>query len=136
MAALLTYAPAAQAAAPSVQITRVYYDSPGSDRGGNKSVNGEYIVFKNTTRRAVELAGWTVRDKNGFRYTFGDVTLRPGKSVRLRSGMGNDGTSTVYWQRKWYVWNNDKDTAYLRSATGKLIDSCSYNSSRVDYVNC
>jgi hypothetical protein len=29
-----------------------------------------------------------------------------------------------YWGSKGYVWNNGGDTAYLRDATNKAIDSC------------
>ncbi|GGK91128.1 hypothetical protein Ppa06_58470 [Planomonospora parontospora subsp. parontospora] len=133
--ALPSAAQPAAAATPSIQIIKIYYDSPGSDRGGNTSINGEYVVIKNTTRRTIDLADWTLRDPN-FRYTFGDVTLRAGKTLTIRSGQGSDGASTVYWQRRWYVWNNDRDTAHVRNASGRLIDSCSYNSTRYDYKNC
>ncbi|WP_141704499.1 lamin tail domain-containing protein [Planobispora rosea] len=127
----------AAAAAPAVQITRLYYDSPGVDRRSNSSLNAEYVTILNTTRRAITLQGWTIRDKTGYAYAFGpDVVLGAGKRLTLRTGQGDDGTSTVYWNRRQYVWNNDKDTAYLRRADGKLIDSCSYNSTRYDYTNC
>jgi hypothetical protein len=36
----------------------------------------------------------------------------------------------------WYVWNNDKDTAYLRNAEGTLIDTCSYNNKSASSVYC
>ncbi|WP_084962739.1 lamin tail domain-containing protein [Thermoactinospora rubra] len=137
VAAVLWASPAAQAATPAVQITRIHYDSPGSDRGGNKSVNGEYIVILNTTRKPIGLEGWTIRDKTGFVYEFGpDVVLGGKKKLVLRSGQGDDGASTVYWGRRWYVWNNDKDTAYLRRADGRLVDKCAYDSSRHDHTNC
>jgi len=42
----------------------------------------------------------------------------------------------VHWGRGGYVWNNDKDTATLRTASGTLKDSCSYNSTRYDYKMC
>jgi hypothetical protein len=36
-----------------------------------------------------------------------------------------------------YIWNNDKDTATLRQATGaKIRDTCSYNSTKADYKMC
>lgn len=136
-AATLAVAAPAQAAAPAVQITRVWYDSPGSDRRSNASLNGEYVVIQNATRKAINLEGWAIRDKTGYQYEFGpDVVLKPGKKITLRSGQGDDGTSTVYWGRRQYVWNNDTDTASIINASGRLIDKCSYNSTRVDYVNC
>ncbi|WP_307827798.1 lamin tail domain-containing protein [Planomonospora sp. ID82291] len=126
----------ASAAAPAVEIVKVYYDSPGADRRSNSSLNAEYVTIKNITRRTIDLEGWTIRDKAAYRYTFGPIVLKPGKTLTLRTGQGDDGTSSVFWNRRAYVWNNDTDTASLRNASGKLIDSCSYNSTRYDYTNC
>lgn len=126
----------AQAAKPAIQITKIYYDSPGSDRGGNRSLNAEYITIRNNTKKKVSLKGWTIRDKANFRYTFKKVSLKPGKKLTLRTGQGRDSATTVYWNRRWYVWNNDRDTAYLRNAKGKLIDSCSYKGVRRGYTTC
>ncbi|GAA4198611.1 lamin tail domain-containing protein [Microbispora amethystogenes] len=134
----------AQAATPAVQITKIYYDSPGSpDTGSNSSLNGEYVQIRNTTRKVVSLKGWTMRDKTkqaGHVYTFGAFTLKPGKTVTLRTGKGKNTSTTLYWGRSGntfaYIWNQDKDTAYLHNAGGKLIDSCSYNNPKAAYVTC
>ncbi|MGW4471071.1 lamin tail domain-containing protein [Nonomuraea sp. NPDC004354] len=135
LAAATTLGPAS--AAPTVQITKVYYDSPGVDRRSNASINGEYVTIRNTTRKPIELADWTIHDKTGYRYTFApDAALNPGQQLILRTGQGRDTASTSYWGRRAYVWNNDKDIAYLRDPSGRLIDSCSYNSARSDYRDC
>ncbi|MFD0890092.1 lamin tail domain-containing protein [Streptosporangium algeriense] len=136
--------PVQAAAAPSLQITRIWYNSPGSpDFGANSSLNGEYIQVKNTTRRAVNLKGWTIRDKTrraDHVYTFGSFTLGAGKTVTLRTGKGRNTSTTRYWGRRGgtlaYIWNQTRDTGYLRDPSGALVDSCSYNSSRVEYVDC
>lgn len=135
-ATLLTLTPAAEAAAPSVQITRVYYDSPGKDLRSNKSLNGEWVRIYNRTGKTINLSGWTLRDKTGYRYTFPKVKIKPRKTITIHTGRGKNTTAHLYWGRRAYVWNNDKDTAYLRTRSGKLIDSCSYNSTRHDYKNC
>ncbi|GAB1819516.1 lamin tail domain-containing protein [Herbidospora sp. RD11066] len=135
----------AQAKAPAVQITKIFYDSPGSpDNGANASLNGEYIQLKNVTKKAVSLKGWTVRDATkapDHIYTFAAFTLKPGKTVTLRTGVGKDTATNRYWGRSGggtfaYIWNQASDTAYLRNASGKLVDSCAYNSSRDDYKIC
>ncbi|PZG12114.1 hypothetical protein C1J01_33700 [Nonomuraea aridisoli] len=134
----------AYAAAPAVQITKIYYDSPGSpDNGRNSSLNGEYVQIKNTGKKAVSLKGWTVRDetsRSDHVYTFGAFTLKAGKTVTVRTGKGKNTATTRYWGRSGgtlaYIWNQSADTAYLRNAAGKLVDSCSYNSSRQDYKVC
>jgi hypothetical protein len=134
----------AYAAGPAVQITKIYYNSPGSpDHGKNSSLNGEYVQIKNTTKKAVSLKGWTMRDKTArpdHIYTFGTFTLGAGKAVTLRTGKGKDTATARYWNRSGgtfaYIWNQSQDTAYLRNPSGKLIDSCSYNSARDDYKIC
>lgn len=117
----------AQAATPVVEIVKVFYDSPGSDRGGNASLNGEYAVLRNTTRKSIQLERWILRDKTGYKYRFPRFTLRPGKTVTVRSGQGTDTRTTLYWGRKWYVWNNDGDRASLyRGSDLKKIDACDW----------
>ncbi|MEV5409767.1 lamin tail domain-containing protein [Thermopolyspora sp. NPDC052614] len=144
-AGMVIVSPSAHAAAPAVQIIKIYYDSPGSpDNGNNKSLNGEYVQIKNMTKKAVSLRNWTIRDDTkqaDHVYTFGAFTLRAGKTVTLRTGKGRDTATTLYWGRSGggtfaYIWNQTRDTAYLRNASGRLVDSCSYNSSRADYKIC
>ncbi|NRQ38600.1 lamin tail domain-containing protein, partial [Nonomuraea sp. NN258] len=131
-------------AAPALQITKIYYDSPGSpDHGANSSLNGEYAQISNTSRKAVSLEGWTLRDKTSRSdhvYTFGAFTLGAGKTVTVRTGKGRNTRTTLYWGRSGgtfaYIWNQVRDTAYLRDPAGALVDSCSYNSSRSAYKIC
>ncbi|MEQ4715300.1 lamin tail domain-containing protein [Nonomuraea sp. B19D2] len=127
-AVFLPFAPtSAMATTPVVQIAKVYYDSPGSDRGGNVSLNGEYVVLRNTSKKSIQLEKWILRDETGYKYRFPRFILKPGKSVTVRSGQGYNSTTTLYWGRKWYVWNNDGDTASLyRSSDLKKIDTCSW----------
>ncbi|MEV5888847.1 lamin tail domain-containing protein [Nonomuraea fuscirosea] len=147
-AAALTVAvvsqPAHAVAAPAVVFTKIYYDSPGSpDFGKNSNLNGEYAQIKNRTKKAVSLRGWTLRDatkRPDHVYTFGAFTLGAGKTVTVRTGRGKDTGTTRYWNRSGgtfaYIWNQTADTGYLRDASGGLIDSCSYNSSRAAFKIC
>ncbi|WP_329093596.1 lamin tail domain-containing protein [Streptosporangium sp. NBC_01469] len=142
--ALVPVVPAQAAALPAVQFAKIYYNSPGSpDNGANSSLNGEWAQLKNTTRKAINLKGWTLRDKTSAPdhvYTFGTFTLGAGKTVTVRTGKGTNTSTTRYWGRAGgtfaYIWNQASDTGYVRNPAGKLIDSCSYNSSRVESVNC
>ncbi|GAA2511898.1 lamin tail domain-containing protein [Pilimelia columellifera] len=126
----------ASAAAPVIMITKIWYDSPGTDRGANASLNAEYVQLRNTTRTRRSLTGWTVRDTARHVYTFGTFNLNAGATVTLRTGIGTNTATNRYWGRRAYVWNNDRDTAILRNASGVQIDSCAYNSTRYDYRNC
>ncbi|MDT0309343.1 lamin tail domain-containing protein [Streptomyces sp. DSM 44917] len=129
--------PAQQAqAAGSVHLYKIYYDSPGTDRGANSSLNAEYVQIRNTTGSSVSLRGWTVRDRANHTYTFGSYTLGAGKTVTVRTGSGTNTSANRYQNRSWYVWNNDADTATLRRSNGTTADTCSYNSTRYDYRMC
>ena len=43
--------------------------------------------------------------------------------------------SNLYWDRGWYVWNNDGDKAILRGSSGLLKDTCTWGDG-VGYKNC
>lgn len=133
---VLVPATAAQAAAPAVQITKVYYNSPGSDNRSNTSLNAEYVVLKNTTRGKLNLSGWTLRDKSNHVYKFtGTFYLGAGKSVTIHTGKGRNSATHRYWGSRAYIWNNTGDAAYVRNKAGRSVDSCSWRS-KGSYTYC
>ncbi|MCY1139131.1 lamin tail domain-containing protein [Actinoplanes sp. Pm04-4] len=120
--------PALAAEAP-VYFSRIYYDSPGKDTRSNASLNAEWFRLSNSTKKAIQLKGFTVRDAANHVYTFGPYVLNPGKSVTVHTGKGTNGKPAAtdrYWGSGNYIWNNTGDTATLRSATGKTINSCKF----------
>ncbi|WP_405797204.1 lamin tail domain-containing protein [Streptomyces sp. NBC_01506] len=128
--------PSQAQAVGSVHLYKIYYDSPGTDSRSNASLNGEYVQIRNTTTSAVSLTGWTVVDGSSHTYTFGSYSLGRGKTVTVRTGTGTNTATNRYQGRAAYVWNNDRDTATLKKRTGARVDTCSYNSARVDYKVC
>ncbi|SED47229.1 lamin tail domain-containing protein [Streptomyces sp. TLI_105] len=128
--------PSQAQAVGSVHLYKIYYDSPGTDNRSNGSLNAEYVQIRNTTGAAVNLRGWTLTDAANHKYTFGNYTLGKGKIVTVRTGRGTNTAANVYQNRAAYVWNNDRDTAKLRRSNGTTVDTCSYNSTRVDYKWC
>lgn len=127
-AAVAVTALPAQAASP-IQITAVRFDSAGTDTGSNRSLNGEYVVIKNTGSTPRALTQWTLTDETGYRYTFPTTTLAAGSTLRVRTGQGTDSRATRYWGRGWYVWNNTADRATLRNHTGVVADRCGWPAS-------
>ncbi len=123
------------AATPAVQITRVYYNSPGSDNRSNTSLNAEYVILKNTRTSAINLKGWTLRDKANHVYTFTSFSLGATKSVVVHTGRGTNTATHRYWGQGNYVWNNTGDTAYVRTPARTLVDSCTWGSSG-SYTSC
>jgi hypothetical protein len=117
----------ASSASAGIRITKIYFDSPGSDTGTNSSLNAEYVRLTNTGSKGKSLAGWKVRDKAGSIYTFGTFKLRAGRSVTLHTGNGSSTGTNRYWESGWYIWNNDGDKASLKNKAGRVKDTCSYS---------
>src|SRR3954453_98089 len=115
-------------AASTVQFGTIKYNSPGSDTATNASVNGEYVVLKNSGTTARSLTGWTVRDAANHVYKFGSFSLGAGKSVVLHTGKAPNTSPSRYWGLGYHVWNNTGDKAYLRNAAGAAADYCAWTS--------
>ncbi|MCD0449155.1 lamin tail domain-containing protein [Actinocorallia sp. API 0066] len=111
---------------PSLKFAKIQYDAPGPDTRDNSQLNREYVVIKNTGRKAVPLRNWTLRDAQRHTYKFPKFTLKPGKTVTVHTGKGKNTAAHLYMNRSWYVWNNDKDTATLRNAKGVKVISRSW----------
>jgi len=110
-----------------IKISRVYFDSPGSDTGSNTSLNAEWIKLRNGCASGKSLNGWTVRDTSSHVYRFDAYTLRAGGYVKIHTGNGADTAGHRYWDADGYVWNNSGDTAKLKNAAGTLKDRCQFS---------
>ncbi|GAB3138923.1 lamin tail domain-containing protein [Micromonospora sonneratiae] len=128
----------ANAATPSLRFHGAQYDSPGKDTRSNASRNAEWISLINSGRASVNLNGYTIRDKAGKVYRFGNVTIAGnGGRLWLHTGSGRNAGRDLYWNSGNYIWNNTGDTAYLRNAKGGTVDSCSWgNKKNRTWVGC
>jgi lamin tail-like protein len=126
----------ANATTPALHFTLIQYDSPGKDTRTNTSLNGEYVTIHNSGHSSVSLTHWTVRDAAGHRYTFGSFSLRSGASVRVHTGHGTNTSTSRYWGSGNYIWNNDGDTAYLRTPAGHTHDSCRWTHEGSGHIYC
>ncbi|MER6569811.1 lamin tail domain-containing protein [Streptomyces sp. NPDC001093] len=109
-----------------VYISGVRYDSPGRDDRSNRALNKEWVDITNSTRRAVNLEGWTLSDEDGRTYTFHHVWLDGRATVRVHTGYGRDTRTDVYQDRRREMWENDGDTATLRNERGRIVDAVSW----------
>jgi hypothetical protein len=123
----------APAARSAVVINGIRYNSPGSDRGGNASLNAEWVRLHNRTGRAVSLTGWTLRDTAHHVFTFRSYRLRAHGSVKIHTGRGRATQLNRYWNHSWYIWNNTGDTATLRNAAGTVKSRCRYSDRSEDH---
>jgi Lamin Tail Domain len=121
--------PAPSAAAiPPAQFGRIVINPKGLDYPiTNQKLNQERVTIVNARARPVQLEGFTVSDADGNVYTFGRFRLGPGRWIELHTGHGIQARLHVYWGRNRYVWDNDTDTARLRSPTGRLVDTCRWD---------
>ncbi len=74
----------------------------------------------------MQIAGWTLRDRDGNRYRFDDVRLQGRASVRIHTGVGRDTRTDLFQDRRHYVWDNHSDTATLRDDRGRTVDTESW----------
>jgi Lamin Tail Domain len=109
-----------------VVISAVQYDSPGRDDRSNRSLNREWIEITNTGRRDVNLDGWTLADEDHHTYTFDRFRLEGRSTVRVHTGRGRDTDTDVYQDRRNYVWDNNSDTATLRTDRDRFVDDASW----------
>ncbi|WP_327241128.1 lamin tail domain-containing protein [Streptomyces sp. NBC_01320] len=107
----------------NVVLGDIQYDSPGRDDWSNRSLNREWVEVTNTGRRAVDLDGWTLSDRDGNLYRFDDLRLAGRATVRVHTGRGHDTRRDVYQDRRNYIWSNNADKATLRDDHGRTVDT-------------
>lgn len=101
-----------------------------SDADGDDSVNlnDEYVVIVNRHgSRAIDLAGWRLRDSSHFEYRIPSGTrIEPGARMRFRVGKGTNDATTRYMGRTAPLFDNaDRatgvgDGAYLLDTRGNV----------------
>lgn len=108
-----------QRSALTLRIDLVAFDPPGID---SDNLSEEYVRIANSGGEPIALAGVTIRDNAENIYTFGEVTLEPGRKITLYSGCGLDNATEVFWCSATEIWNNAGDTVLLYDAEGQYID--------------
>ncbi|MFB7333073.1 lamin tail domain-containing protein [Streptomyces adustus] len=117
---------------PLVEITDVQADSPGRDERSDRSLNREWVELTNSTRRVVNLDGWTLRDDSGRVYTFHHYLLDGRDTVRVHTGRGLGTRTDLYQGRRDHVWDNYRGTITLRDDRGRFVDDESWGRYRHD----
>ncbi|MER6083288.1 lamin tail domain-containing protein [Streptomyces sp. NPDC001833] len=128
--ALPAAATAARPAMPqrdAVVISAVQHDLQGRAVFSGRALNREWVDVTNTSRREVNLSGWSLSDAEGHSYTFRHYRLAGGATVRVHTGEGRDTRTDLYQDRRSSVWNREADTATLRNDRGRYVDSASWS---------
>jgi hypothetical protein len=66
----------------------------------------ESVILQNNYALPLILTGWTLKNNQGSAYTFPNITLYPGGTVKVHSGSGLDSAADLYWQRSEPVWKS------------------------------
>jgi hypothetical protein len=124
-------------ASAGIKIKAISFDPAGNDTGSNSHLNKVLVVVKNTGRKAKQLKGWKLIDRGrDHTFRFPRFKLRAGRTVKIHTGRGSDNRFNLYWRNEWYIWNNDGDTATLRTKGGRTASRCSYSSSTSSPKRC
>ena len=112
-----------RAAGRNVAIAEIHPDAQGNDW---QNLCDEYIVIENREDIAVDLTGWTVSDEANHRYLLPSFILRAKAAVTLRTCLGKNTESELFWGSRSPIWNNDGDTIFIRDSEGQLVLSYIY----------
>ncbi len=87
---------------------------------GAGDLANESVLLVNESDNPFSLQGWKVERANGPSYTFGNVPLFPGGSVRLHSAAGSDTSIDFYWNQPNAVWQSGA-VVQVRNAQGDVV---------------
>jgi hypothetical protein len=111
-----------------MDFTRIVYNPLGRDT--TAKLNQEYVRITNHGNITEPMTGWTITDRQGHKYTFPNgYILKPGQVAIVHTGHGVTNKPVrghLYQNSSTYIWNNGGDTATLRSASGRVYDTCAY----------
>lgn len=89
---------------------------------GTGDLTTELIEVANESDAPLNLQGWSLSGENTPVYSFGNLPLFPGGSVRVHSTGGADTSIDLYWGQPQPVWATGA-TVHLRNAQGTIVHS-------------
>ena len=108
---------------PCISVVRLNYNAEGND---NHNLNDEYVIFRNVCAYPVDMSGWELKDEGTNIYRIKSFTLPLDSEITVHSGSGKNSDGNLYWGSRRPIWNNDKDTLFLRDKNGTLVLTFSY----------
>lgn len=87
---------------------------------GAGTLDTEVALVVNESDAAFNLQGWTLGREGGPIYTFSNLPIFPGGSVRIHSKAGNDTSVDVFWGQPDSVWSAGS-VAQLVNVQGELV---------------
>ncbi len=113
-------------ATPTKTVTPTKTPQPDvyiSDINPSSDEKNDYVEIKNAESSTNDLTDWWIKADSGERYDFpSGFDLGGGDEVKVRSGIGSDTSSNLYWGLSDSLWTDKDNCAYLRDDDGDLID--------------
>lgn len=106
-----------------ITLEEFHYDAAGYD---NKNLNDEFFVIRNNCGNAIDLSGWTVRN-TALRMFKIDGLVHPSGQIKVHTGTGNATDNDFFLGSDQPIWNNERDSIYIRDSYGGLVISEHYN---------
>ena len=105
-------------AATGLRISEMKVDAAGDDRDNPAD---EWVTVTNDGAADVDLDGWTIRDETtSNRFVIEARRLGAGRSIRFRTGRGDDGPEDHHLGQDAPVWSNRGETALLLDPDGRV----------------
>jgi hypothetical protein len=101
-----------------ITITNASFVAPSPEK---ENLNEEWVEISNDGSSDADLTGWTLEDGQNHTYIFPDFGLTAGAKVKIRTGIGDDTSEDLFWNRSSSIWNNGGDTATLTDAEGNIV---------------
>nr|AQS33456.1 hypothetical protein [uncultured archaeon] len=76
----------------------------------------EIITLINSCQQ-INFQDWIITDESRKRYKFPSISF---SVINIHSGQGNDNSTSLFWNQKQSVWNNDFDTLYVFDKEGNI----------------
>lgn len=95
--------------------------------GKNDCNSGEeYILIQNNCGFSCDLSSWIIHDDSNRRFVFPDFVLNKDSEIKIYNGIGEDGIGYFFHNNRpsfgcYALWNDDKDTFYLRDNKENLV---------------
>ncbi len=110
----------------------IFYIHANAEGNDCNNLNDEYITLKNSCGFSYDITGWRVTDETSRDpYVFPNFVLESNSEVTLYTGCGIDAQKSLYWcssgRQCNAVWNNAKDTIFIRNNQGDLVLNYEYS---------
>ncbi len=107
----------------SIVVHDFHYDAEGDD---NQNINGEWVVLGNVSSDPIHLQDFYFYDESFHQYTFPEIILESGKSIKIFTGCGENTDQFIYAGFSSPIWNNSGDTFILYDFEHRYVLEESY----------